>query len=232
MSMNKLSAAWLMALGICVLAHLPALGASSAPGQVAHCFDGDTVKLSDRRVVRLAGIDAPETSRQGQPGQYYSREAKRLLASLAQGQKVDIAPRGEQTKDRYGRVVGEIILPDGSSLNERMVEEGAAFFYPHEGLDPDFERRLMELQAQAISGRRGMWARLLESPEAQANFVGNRNSRRFFPVSCLEALKIRPRNREYFGNLMDAFLAGYAPARVCPFWPRENRVRSQTGPGI
>lgn len=229
--MNKLCAAWLMAL--CFCAHGRVVVAAERPdtSQVAHCFDGDTIKLADRRVVRLAGIDAPETSRQGQPGQYYSREAKKFLSSLAQGRRVGIARRGTQMKDRYGRFVGEIILPDGSSLNERMLAEGAAFFYPHDGLDPDFERRLRGLQEQAITERRGMWARLLETPEAQGNFVGNRNSRRFFPVSCLEALKIRPRNREYFGNLMDAFLAGYAPARICPFWPRENRVRPQAQPG-
>lgn len=33
---------------------------------------------------------------------------------------------------------------------------------------------------------------------------------------------MKPRNRIHFGTLMDAFMAGYAPARVCPFWPEEN----------
>ena len=37
-------------------------------GVVALCFDGDTFKLTDRRVVRLAGSD--------HKAQYYAREAR------------------------------------------------------------------------------------------------------------------------------------------------------------
>lgn len=217
-------------LAFCLLlcaAQARAMPAQAVESPVAHCFDGDTLKLANRRVVRLAGIDAPETSRHGQPGQYYSREAKQLLSRLAQGQRVTAVPRGALARDRYGRMVAEILLPDGSSLNERMIAEGAAFFYHHEDLDPEYEERLRQLQNTAIHERRGMWAKLLESPAGLASYVGNRHSRRFFPLDCSDALKIRPRNREYFGNLMDAFLAGYAPARVCPFWPRENSIKSK-----
>ncbi|MDE5879487.1 MAG: nuclease, partial [Desulfovibrio sp.] len=71
----------------------------------------------------------------------------------------------------------------------------------------------------AIHERRGLWAHLLELPLAQETYVGNRGSLRFFPVKCPEARHIKPRNRVHFGTLMDAFLAGYAPARVCVFWP-------------
>ncbi len=45
-------------------------------GIVVHCFDGDTVKLMDRRIIRLAGIDAPELGKQGRKPQFYARKAK------------------------------------------------------------------------------------------------------------------------------------------------------------
>ena len=45
-------------------------------GVVARCFDGDTLKLTDRRVVRLAGIDTPELGRDNRKPQFYAREAR------------------------------------------------------------------------------------------------------------------------------------------------------------
>lgn len=200
-------------------------------GVVAYCFDGDTIKLQDRRVVRLAGIDAPEKARNGEPAQYYSGQARATLESLLRGKKVALEFPGTGLKDRYGRLVANIILPDGKSANELMVSAGSAYFYPHQDLNPEFQEKLREAQADAIHERRGMWERLLSLPLAQESFTGNRNSLRFFPEGCLVARKIAPRNRENFGNLMDAFLAGYAPGRIpkeydstgkCRFWPLEN----------
>lgn len=191
-------------------------------GTVVYCFDGDTLKLNDRRIVRLAGIDAPEKAHEDQPAQYYSRQARQLLESLARGKQVRLEFPGTETKDRYGRLIADVILPDGQSLNDLMVSQGAASFYPHQNLGPQFQERLRELQANAILERRGMWEYILELPLANENYIGNRASLRFFPENCPTSQRIKPRNRENFGTLMDAYLAGYAPARICPFWPEDK----------
>lgn len=201
---------------------LQAKDASHPEGVVAYCFDGDTFKLRDRRVVRLAGIDSPETAHNDQPAQYYSRQSKQLLETLARGKTVKLLFPGINLKDRHGRLVANALLPDGQSLNEIMIGEGAAFFYPHQDLNPQFQEKLRELQNRAIRDRKGMWAYLLRLPLAQSNYVGNRMSLRFFPDDCMQGKRIRPANREEFANLADAFLAGYAPARVCVFWPPEK----------
>ena len=211
----------LVALLLCAVAPLRAEEQPLAhpDGTVAHCFDGDTLKLRDRRVVRLAGIDSPELGRGEATPQYYAREAKEELERLARGRHVSLFSTGVSDHDRHGRLVADVRLDDGTSLNDHMVASGAAFFYPHQDLGPEFQERLRDLQAQAIHERRGMWAHLLTLPLAHETYVGNRNSLRFFPVNCPEAAHIKPRNRVHFGTLMDAFLAGYAPARVCVFWP-------------
>lgn len=186
---------------------------------VAHCFDGDTFKLTDRRVVRLAGTDSPELSKGGRKGQFFAREARDQLSTLVKGQQVQLLQAGVKHRDPHGRILAEVLLPDGTSLNEVMIRNGAAYFYPHQDLNPHLQERLRSLQHEAIAGRRGMWAFLLSQPVAKNTYLGNKESLRFFPADCAEAQHIRPRNRVYFGNLMDAFMAGYAPARVCPFWP-------------
>ncbi len=204
---------------LCPTRQVHAEDASHPDGIVAHCFDGDTMKLQDRRVVRLAGIDAPEMPRNGKPAQFYARQAKKALEGLARGQKVGLVFPGLNQHDRYGRLIADVRLENGESLNEKLIEQGAAFFYPHQDLTPDFQEKLASLQADAIQERRGLWDYLLAQPLANLNYVGNRASLRFFPADCPAVQTIKPRNRVNFGTLMDAFLAGYAPARVCQFWP-------------
>lgn len=201
---------------------LAAAQVQHSEGIVAYCFDGDTVKLRDRRIVRLAGIDAPETAHKDSPAQYYSRQARQLIEELARGKTVQLEFPGENIRDRHNRLIANVILPDGQSLNELMVANGAAFFYPHPDLDAEFMEKLRELQAEAIQDRRGFWEKLLSLPLADDHYVGNKNSLRFFPANCPPAINMKPRNRENFGALIDAFLAGYAPARICIFWPEEK----------
>lgn len=218
-----LKAALFLALLAAPALAAPLFGASSqAPGLVVRCFDGDTVKLSDRRIVRLAGIDAPEVYKK--TAQYYSRQAREALASMIKGKKIELVPAGSKPKDRHGRLVADLRLPDGESVSESMLERGAAFFYPHKDLDPEYMERLKEIQADAIVERRGMWEHVLSLPLARENYVGDRDNLRFFPINCPTAGRIKPRNRVHFGTLMDAFLAGYAPARECVFWPNEEEA--------
>ncbi|WP_374289330.1 thermonuclease family protein [Desulfovibrio desulfuricans] len=188
-------------------------------GKVAKCFDGDTIKLTDRRTVRLAGIDTPEMDHGKTRPQYYAREAMDQLTQLAQGKEVRLVAVDAKGKDHYGRIVADVVLPDGRSLSDTLVRNGAAFVYPHSDLNPHFVERLRKFQHEAIAARRGLWAHLLTLPAAKKTYLGNRESMRFFPTDCAEVQHIKPRNRVFFGTLMDAFMAGYAPARPCNFWP-------------
>lgn len=189
---------------------------------VARCFDGDTVKLMDRRIVRLAGIDSPELAHEQTREQFYARTAQQELTRLVAGHKVVLTQASVAPKDRYGRIIADLTLEDGQSVSDLMISRGAAFFYPHKDLLPELQERLLELQKVAIENRAGFWEELLSGPAGQKNYVGNRDSLRFFPADCPQADKIKPRHRVYFGTLMDAFLAGFAPARVCVFWPNAH----------
>ncbi|MDR2851131.1 MAG: thermonuclease family protein [Desulfovibrio sp.] len=193
--------------------------ASLPTGQVARCFDGDTLQLTDRRIIRLAGIDSPELTTAAKKTHYYARQARQKLTRLALNKKVRLLPAGTKDKDHYGRIIADVLLEDGQSLSDIMVSSGAAFFYPHQNLDNKLQQRLKALQQQAVRERRGLWAHLLSQPQAQKNYIGNQESLRFFPADCPEVQRIKPRNRVHFGTLMDAFLTGYAPARICDFWP-------------
>lgn len=191
--------------------------------EVIHCFDGDTVKLSDGRVVRLAGIDTPERQHGDRPAQYYAEESTRLLEKLVLHRHVRLhavtgKARATPIRDRYQRLVAEILLEDGRSVNKILVASGAAFIYFHHNIST-YCLSLLPVQREALRERRGFWAYVLKTAAAKKTYVGNSNSRRFFPPRSPESGHISRRHRIYFASLEAAFVQGFSPARNCSIWP-------------
>ena len=116
-------------------------------GKVVRVSDGDTIEVlrAGRAVrVRLQGIDCPESR------QAYGTRAKQFTASLAFGKTVAVQVHGT---DQYGRILGEVILPDGRSLNRELVRSGYAWWYRRYSDDPV----LQQLEEEARRERRGLW---------------------------------------------------------------------------
>lgn len=91
-------------------------------GKVVAITDGDTLKVLRAGTevrVRLHGIDAPESR------QPFRRRAQQFVGDLAFGKTVTIIVRDH---DRYWRLVVEVILPDGRSLNHELVRSGLAWW--------------------------------------------------------------------------------------------------------
>ncbi len=136
-----------------VLAALLLLGrsicAQEFSGETVSVTDGDTIAVLWGRLsmrIRLYGIDAPERN---QP--YYAR-ARQLAAELAFRKTVTVRVRDV---DSYGRLVAEVVLPDGRILNRELVAAGLAWWYRQYAPD---DRQLAELEAQARAARRGLWS--------------------------------------------------------------------------
>lgn len=84
--------------------------------------EGDTITVTEganRIKVRLACIDAPETSQS--PYGMASREALRKLLPIG----ADVTVRSKDT-DRYGRTVGEVLLGT-TNIHQQQVASGNAF---------------------------------------------------------------------------------------------------------
>ncbi|MFP3960223.1 MAG: thermonuclease family protein, partial [Spirochaetaceae bacterium] len=96
--------------------------------------------------VRLHGIDAPESD------QPYGGRATAFTEERSLGLPVIVEVID---RDRYGRLVGEVVLPDGESLNEALVEAGYAWWYRRYAPEDEALRRLEE---EAREAERGLWA--------------------------------------------------------------------------
>lgn len=110
--------------------------------------DGDTMVLlspdHQNITVRLAEVDCPEKS------QAYGQAAKQFTSDLCFGKEVTLKI---VNKDRYGRTVGKVYLPDGTSVNNTIVKEGYAWQY--RAYSKDMELAMLEQQAR--QNRLGLW---------------------------------------------------------------------------
>lgn len=187
--------------------------------QVADVLDGDTLVLSTGERLRLRGIDSPEIRRRDKPGQYFGTESRKILTALVRGRDIYL-DRQELGADRYGRLVGVARLGDGRLINLVMIEEGAAFVYPHSSdKDKDLAKRLVAAQVTAMRRGQGFWPKILSLPAARKGYVGTISTRRFHTLGCSTGQQVKKRNQIHFSSLGEAFEAGYAPARECTPWP-------------
>ena len=149
---------------------LPALLLADV-GALKKVVDGDTLYFrSNGKTVkcRIAYIDTPESrfnerakrevrrcsgiipGRMVEAGKAATRHA-RSLVSVGKSYRFDIRGR-----DRYGRSICIVRLPDGETYNERMVKDGYAVpFWKYIPLSS--QRRFYLLEKEAASGRRGLW---------------------------------------------------------------------------
>ena len=117
-------------------------------GKVVRIIDGDTFELLTAAQVneriRLHGIDCPERS------QPFSRKAKDHLEALVAGKTVSII---RMDKDRYNRTIAMVYIGT-TNVNESMLRAGYAWHFRRYDQNP----RWQELELEARTNRRGLWA--------------------------------------------------------------------------
>jgi endonuclease YncB( thermonuclease family) len=128
-------------------------GASGAPAEVvASVTDGDTLRLTNGKRVRLLQIDAPEA------GECYYAEARAALSALAPPNASVVLETDSQldTVDRYGRLL-RYLRRGSMDVNVELVRQGAAAPYFFDGDRGRKANRLLGAARTAKSAKRGLW---------------------------------------------------------------------------
>lgn len=133
-----------------ILLSLPQTTVSIAfTGPVVSVLDGDTIEvLSNQRPerIRLHGIDCPEK------GQAYGQKAKHAASAFVFGKEVTLQTFG---KDKYGRTIGDVLLADGTNVNQELVKDGWCWWYRKYAPG---DTVLEGLEQEAREAGRGLWA--------------------------------------------------------------------------
>lgn len=127
----------------------------SEVGPVTDTVDGDTFVVDlagGEEKVRVLGIDTPERDECG-----YA-DASAATTRLLRGATVTlVADPTQDDRDRYGRLVRSVQLPDGSDLGRHLVADGFAREYTYDrpyALQADYRA----VQSEAAGAGRGLWA--------------------------------------------------------------------------
>ncbi len=92
-------------------------------GPIISVLDGDTLEVLHNQHperIRLDSSDCPEK------GQAFGQRAKQAASDIAFGKEVTLQTHGH---DKYGRILGDVILPDGLNLNQELVKQGWCWSY-------------------------------------------------------------------------------------------------------
>ncbi len=123
---------------------------------VVRVIDGDTIVVEGIGTVRLIGVDTPETVDPRRPVQYFGREASNFTRQMALGKAVQLEFDVER-RDRYGRTLAYVYLPDGAFLNAEIIRQGYGYAYTR------FPFRYLDLfrayEREAREAGRGLWGR-------------------------------------------------------------------------
>ncbi len=101
----------------------------SAPEKVTvkWVYDGDSLLLTDKRKIRIIGIDTPETKHHRQKAQAYGAKAREALRALLKSHNYQISLQyGKERYDKYKRVLAHVYLPDGTNVSNWLLEQGYA----------------------------------------------------------------------------------------------------------
>ena len=137
--------------------------------KVIRIVDGDTFDLDNKEKVRVIGIDTPEkwdSKKLDKDAEDNSKDKSTIIAlgKLASEHATElllnktvtlISDETNLDKDRYGRWLRYVYMPDGTLFNLKMIQDGYAYAYTK------FPFKLMEQFRQAMrevrEGGKGLW---------------------------------------------------------------------------
>lgn len=133
--------------------------------RVLHVVDGDTLDLDvpdgdkSKTRIRVWGINAPEVTHPPdyKPAEPFGAEATTFLRRRVEGKSIRITLETSRIRDRYGRLLAHIEMPDGKLVSEELVAAGLA------RADDRWKHRYVErfalVEEQAQRDRIGIWSK-------------------------------------------------------------------------
>jgi micrococcal nuclease len=130
---------------------------------VTHVADGDTFDVTldngENATIRMLGVDTPETVDPRKPVQCFGKEASNLTKSKLTDARIYLAadPQADE-RDKYGRLLRNVTLEDGTDYNLYLVQQGYAHAYLSFPLDAARKKQLADAEKEAKEQKRGLWA--------------------------------------------------------------------------
>lgn len=130
--------------------------------KVTKVIDGDTIEVNingRKEILRLIGIDTPETVDPRKPVQCFGKEASDKARAILSAKNVTLeADPTQGERDKYNRLLRYIFLEDGTSFNKYMISEGYANEYTYQSNPYKYQTEYKQAERGARGKKRGLWA--------------------------------------------------------------------------
>ncbi len=140
---------------------LPATGMH----RVVRVVDGDTLIVAPHDIVRLIGVDTPETVKPNHPVEPLGPEASAFTREFVSGGSVRLSFDRERV-DRFGRFLAYVWVGD-KLLNEELLRAGLARWERNFNYSSEMKRRFRQAEAEAKDAGRGIWSGQLAPRQSQ-----------------------------------------------------------------
>ena len=177
---------------------------------VQRVVDGDTVRLTDGRSVRMIGLNTPELGKQGRSDEPFAVAAGKRLEALVADSGGRVGLRlGKQAKDHYGRTLAHLYSVSGASLEAQMLADGLGF---QVAVAPNVDLVACQQAAErsARQAGRGVWR---QSPVLKAEQI----QRSGFAVVSGRVSKVQRNRGGVWIELQDSLVLRVAPNLVGQF---------------
>ena len=128
---------------------------------VSNVVDGDTLAVNidgKQEVLRLIGINTPETVDPRKPVECFGAEASAKAKEILTGKQVSLeADKTQSERDKYGRLLRYVYLEDGTNFNKSMIEQGYAYEYTY-NTPYKYQADFKAAQQQSKDNKMGLWA--------------------------------------------------------------------------
>jgi len=129
--------------------------------KVLKVIDGDTIAVDidgKEEVLRLIGINTPETVDPRKPVECFGKEASNKAKEILSGKSVALeADPSQGERDKYGRLLRYVFLEGGAIFNKLMITEGFAYEYTY-NLPYKYQAEFKQAEKEARLAKRGLWA--------------------------------------------------------------------------
>jgi micrococcal nuclease len=147
---------------------------TNQPGlyHVSRFIDGDTIVVDmngTQEKVRLIGVDTPETHKPNTPVQCYGPAAAAYTKNTIGTNQVRLVSDSLSTnRDRYSRLLRYVYLPNGTDVDEKLIQNGYGFYYPY---FPFTKASQFSADEQAaMAAHKGLWGNCHPTPTDQGGY--------------------------------------------------------------
>lgn len=128
--------------------------------KVSYVYDGDTIAIfynGKQKIIRLLGIDTPETVDPRKPVQCFGEQASTKTKELLNNRSVTLVfNEKREQKDKYNRYLSYVYRDDGLDINKYLVEQGYAREYTY-GKPYHRQKEFKKIERQAKEKSIGLW---------------------------------------------------------------------------